>query len=46
MIASPVYYPFRRTAEFNRCHVVETEFIERNCRYTIDFSDFEEKAEA
>ena len=44
MITSPVYYPFRGAAEFNRCHVVENELIEKDGRYTIDFADFEEKA--
>lgn len=44
MITTPVYYPFRGAAEFNRCHVVENELIEKDGRYTIDFADFEEKA--
>lgn len=44
LITTPVYYPFRSVVQFNRCHVVENELIEKDGRYTIDFEDFEEKA--
>lgn len=44
MITTPVYYPFRSSIEWNRCHVVENELTEINGRYEIDFKDFEEKA--
>lgn len=44
MITTPVYYQFRGAAEFNHCHVVENELVEKDGQYTIDFADFEEKA--
>ena len=44
MITTPVYYPFRSSIEFNRCQVVESELVETDGRYEIDFDDFEKKA--
>ena len=33
MITTPVYYPFRSSIEWNRCHVVENELTEINGKY-------------
>lgn len=44
LIMTPVYYPFRSAIEANHCHVVESELVNTDGRYTIDFDDFEKKA--
>ena len=44
LIMTPVYYPFRMVADANGCQIVETELVETDGKYTIDFDDFEAKA--
>ena len=44
LIMTPVYHQFRQVIEHNGCGVVESELIEQDDVYTIDFADFEEKA--
>lgn len=43
MIQSPVYYPFFQVVRDNDRRLVENPLVYENGRYSIDFSDFEEK---
>ena len=43
LIMTPVYHQFRNAIEFNGCHVVESELIEKDGKYEIDFDDFAAK---
>ena len=44
LIMTPVYHQFRQVVEHNGCGIVESELIEKDDVYTIDFADFEAKA--
>ena len=44
VINTPVYYPFTKAAVRNGIEIVNSELINNNGRYEIDFDDFEKKA--
>ncbi|MDD3164332.1 MAG: pyridoxal phosphate-dependent aminotransferase [Oscillospiraceae bacterium] len=43
LIQSPVYYPFANAVRENHRTLVESELVNTNGVYTIDFADFEQK---
>ena len=43
LIQQPVYYPFAESIKANGRRLVINELKYDNCKYTIDFTDFEEK---
>jgi cystathionine beta-lyase len=43
LIQSPVYYPFYSVVEDNDRKLVKSELVYENGRYSIDFTDFEQK---
>ena len=44
LIQPPVYYPFSNVIRNNNRKIVESPLVYKNGKYSIDFSDFEEKA--
>ncbi len=44
LIMTPVYHQFRQVIAHNGCGLVESQLIEKDDVYTIDFTDFEAKA--
>ncbi len=44
LIMTPVYHQFRQVIAHNGCGLVESQLIEKDDVYTIDFADFEAKA--